>query len=332
MSGHEHSKDNFAYKEKTKVGPKEKVTISRFVMINLEKNNGNIIPMEKEVSHGGIVGGVIEENNKFTEEQWRNDADLIQNVVNMEHQLTEWNYNVFGRKYVARILEDDNLESKATDSSLWKAIVDSSHHISNEERWAIGSGSTAHAWKDKWIDDCTRVEDVVRDIPYQFQNLTMSELTDDLDRWILWNLNMRAHSMYGISWLELWANACHLIWVNSINIRWIPPDPGWICLNTDGPLKRDLGFAVVELWGVFKGLNLARAKNFSHVVLHVDSLVVVQVSHVYKEGNMCADALANLAYQMQESDSVVFELAPSSICSLVSSTARGDSLPQDVLL
>ena len=33
-----------------------------------------------------------------------------------------------------------------------------------------------------------------------------------LDRWILWNLNMRAHSMYGISWLELWANACHLIW------------------------------------------------------------------------------------------------------------------------
>ena len=47
----------------------------------------------------------------------------------------------------------------------------------------------------------------------------------------------------------------------------------------------------------------------------------VQVSHVYKEGNMCADALANLAYQMQESDSVVFELAPSSICSLVSSTA-----------
>lgn len=36
--------------------------------------------------------------------------------------------------------------------------------------------------------------------------------------------------------------------VNSINIRWIPPDPGWICLNTDGPLKRDLGFAVVEVW------------------------------------------------------------------------------------
>lgn len=64
MSGHEHSKDNFAYKEKTKVGPKEKVTVSRFVMINLEKNNGNIIPMEKEVSHGGIAGGVIEENNK----------------------------------------------------------------------------------------------------------------------------------------------------------------------------------------------------------------------------------------------------------------------------
>lgn len=92
-------------------------------------------------------------------------------------------------KYVARILEDDNLESKATDSSLWKAIVDSSHHISNEERWAIGSGSTAHAWKDKWIDDCTRVEDVVRDIPYQFQNLTMSELTDDVGQWSLSLLN-----------------------------------------------------------------------------------------------------------------------------------------------
>lgn len=39
---------------------------------------------------------------QFTEEQWRNDADLIQNVVNMEHQLTEWNYNVFGSIYVKK--------------------------------------------------------------------------------------------------------------------------------------------------------------------------------------------------------------------------------------
>lgn len=38
-------------------------------------------------------------------------------------------------KYVARILEDDNLESKATDSSLWKAIFDSSHHIGEVGDW-----------------------------------------------------------------------------------------------------------------------------------------------------------------------------------------------------
>lgn len=33
---------------------------------------------------------------QFMEEQWRNDVDLIHNVVNMEHQFTEWKYNVLG--------------------------------------------------------------------------------------------------------------------------------------------------------------------------------------------------------------------------------------------
>jgi len=42
---------------------------------------------------------------------------------------------------------------------------------------------------------------------------------------------------------------------------------------------------LVQLWGVFKGLNLARAKNFSHVVLHVDSLVVVHSITKDSKGN-----------------------------------------------
>ena len=64
MSGHGQSKANFVYEKKTKVGSKEKVIVLRSAMINLEKNNGNIIPRKKKVNHGGIVGGVIKENNK----------------------------------------------------------------------------------------------------------------------------------------------------------------------------------------------------------------------------------------------------------------------------
>ncbi|PNX90804.1 ethylene responsive transcription factor 1b [Trifolium pratense] len=81
---------------------------------------------------------------------------------------------------------------------------------------------------------------------------------------------------------------------------------------------------VAELWGVLEGLRLVRRLGFNKVELNIDSQAVVQaiksncsnslvggsllkqiwrlleidweveVSHVYREANKCADALANI--------------------------------------
>lgn len=70
--------------------------------------------------------------------------------------------------------------------------------------------------------------------------------------------------------------------VSNLQVGWIPPSPGWMCINTYNAMKRDLGVAggrgllrdhswtwmgvfskilgntsayLVECWGVFKGLS-----------------------------------------------------------------------------
>jgi len=84
-------------------------------------------------------------------------------------------------------------------------------------------------------------------------------------------------------------------------IRWWPPDFGWIRINTDGAFKGGLnagcggvfrgdngewicgfskglgscGVYVVELWGVFEGLKLACSHDYRKVELHIDSSSVV---------------------------------------------------------
>ncbi|PNY12120.1 3-ketoacyl-CoA synthase, partial [Trifolium pratense] len=85
------------------------------------------------------------------------------------------------------------------------------------------------------------------------------------------------------------------------NVRWLPLEPGWVRINTDGASKGDevagcggmikgedgswiCGFTkgvgvcsayVAELWGVLEALQIARARGFRQVELHVDSLGVV---------------------------------------------------------
>ncbi|MCH87362.1 ribonuclease H protein [Trifolium medium] len=146
------------------------------------------------------------------------------------------------------------------------------------------------------------------------------------------------------------------------DIRWKVPKEGWISINTDGAAKGGTcarcggvlrgehgewisGFSknlevcsayVAELWGVFEGLKIARARGFRKIELQVDSQVVVntlatdrsgssdgwtlvhnikrlleldwEVS-ILHEANSVADALANLAC-LSDGDMVVYESCP----------------------
>jgi hypothetical protein len=86
---------------------------------------------------------------------------------------------------------------------------------------------------------------------------------------------------------------------------------------------------VAELWSVYEGLCLARRQNFNNIKLQVDSLVVVRgikgeevgsargrillnrirwpmnmdwnvrISHIYREANKVADAIASLGCSIQ---------------------------------
>lgn len=87
------------------------------------------------------------------------------------------------------------------------------------------------------------------------------------------------------------------------DIRWHPPDGGWMCLNSDGAVcgvsgkascgglirtadghwvrgfARYLGYTttfLAELWGVYEGLMLAKRLGITALVVQLDSVGVVQ--------------------------------------------------------
>jgi len=92
----------------------------------------------------------------------------------------------------------------------------------------------------------------------------------------------------------------------------MPPNMGWIQLNTDGASKKGMvggcggvfrgenghwicGFSkglgacsayVAELWGVFEGLKLARLRGFHKVELDIDSSVVASTLALEEGGSV----------------------------------------------
>lgn len=96
-----------------------------------------------------------------------------------------------------------------------------------------------------------------------------------------------------------------------VGISWLPPEQGWVCLNTDGASRDNMntaacggvirdcdgrwlcGFSryievlvsayIAKLWGSLDGLALACEKGFNKVELRMDSQIIVaclQGSHV----------------------------------------------------
>lgn len=126
--------------------------------------------------------------------------------------------------------------------------------------------------------------------------------------------------------------------------------------------SRQLGFCSAikaELWAVLCGLELALSFNFQQIIVESDSSIVisllkrekedeysncgllsdiflllnkfaeVKVSHVFREGNSCADCLASLSFKQKEIH-VNFKSPPLHVCNLLYKDEMGVSHPCSV--
>lgn len=137
-------------------------------------------------------------------------------------------------------------------------------------------------------------------------------------------------------------------------------DGSWLC-GFAKSLGRCTAF-VAELWGVYLGLQIAVDRGFPKIVLQVDSQAVATmisglhhaagigrnllirirellsklseflVLHVYREGNMCADVLANEGCGNLSSQLVIFEHAPASVGYALRQDLLGISTPRLISL
>ena len=170
-------------------------------------------------------------------------------------------------------------------------------------------------------------------------------------------------------------------------ISWLPPEWPWCTLNTDGAHKSDgistagglirdhlgrwiSGFGmmigscsitVAELWGMYKGLQLAWDSGIRRLKVETDSLCVTQlvarssvisneyaplvqaikdylkldwhvsIAHIYREANFAADYMANLAISLPLGF-IVYPNPPLGVRPLLSHDFYGVSYPRSVSL
>ncbi|KAK4255866.1 hypothetical protein QN277_008804 [Acacia crassicarpa] len=116
-----------------------------------------------------------------------------------------------------------------------------------------------------------------------------------------------------------------------------------------------------ELWAVISGLELASGLQIQNIIVESDSSAVVElmhklivgedtevsllteirwalnlfkrikISHVYREGNSCADALANYSF-VQKELKVIFALPPVCVTSCLYRDNVGIAYPRDTLM
>jgi ribonuclease HI len=176
----------------------------------------------------------------------------------------------------------------------------------NRKRWAEFWATVCHTlwyWRNKLVHDD---DFVMPAYPWQVINQRV--------------LNYGAHSSINASIL---AGSRELE-----EIRWWPPDSGWIRLNTDGASKggqnagcggvfrgdkgewicgfsKGLGSCsayVAELWGVFEGLKLARSNGYRKVELHIDSSSVVSSISRDQGGNVVGPTLLHNIRRLIDQD------------------------------
>ncbi|PNX95782.1 ribonuclease H [Trifolium pratense] len=138
------------------------------------------------------------------------------------------------------------------------------------------------------------------------------------------------------------------------DIRWICPARGWVCLNTDG----NTSAYMAEVWGLYEGLSMARNLGLERLEVQVDSEVLVKVTkkdgtgctmswnimkkirdllleldcevrikHIFREGNRCADALANMGCN-QDVAWMTYQEPPFELLQVLTDDFRGVSFPR----
>jgi len=77
--------------------------------------------------------------------------------------------------------------AKSQDSSLWKNLVTNWNSFDLYEFWAIGNGSSIHAWKDRWLQHGQSIEESGIVIPDNMKNMMVCDLVDEQG---CWNIDM----------------------------------------------------------------------------------------------------------------------------------------------
>jgi ribonuclease HI len=112
-------------------------------------------------------------------------------------------------------------------------------------------------------------------------------------------------------------------------IRWLRPQQGYLCLNTDGAVKASsyragcggvirnssggwvCGYAaalgpcsafVAELWGIFEGMKLAKSRNIPRLEVQVDSTAVLQCLSSANNGSIRGRRLVRKIQGLMEQD------------------------------
>ncbi|WJX23235.1 hypothetical protein P8452_12461 [Trifolium repens] len=117
-----------------------------------------------------------------------------------------------------------------------------------------------------------------------------------------------------------------------------------------------------EMWGMYEGLKIARSKGFSHLIVESDSKLLVdmvtnnckingatpvlirrirdlinlpwhvQINHTLREGNRCADWLASYSLTKDSFVSIVVEVPPRELQSILFDDISGACMPRNVHL
>ncbi|PNY01940.1 ribonuclease H [Trifolium pratense] len=112
-----------------------------------------------------------------------NDACLMKLGWNLRTKKESLWTQVLWGKYVRDGNATTELVVKLTDSNLWKTIADLWPILIEHEYWAVGNGSSINFWTDKWLDDNTRIGDLVSVIPEEARGWKVSDVVTNEGEW-----------------------------------------------------------------------------------------------------------------------------------------------------
>ncbi|KAK7281697.1 hypothetical protein RIF29_09901 [Crotalaria pallida] len=191
-------------------------------------------------------------------------------------------------KYGVSDMRSSIVNIRATDSSLWKSILAVQCHLSKHEFWQVGNGTKIRLWDVKWLNmdqPLVNCHDV--SIPSATRNWCVSNIMNANGDWD-------------------WTLANSLI-PHHISIKLLSIAPPSVDENDDRPAwpGHPLG-----------DFSMKRQHAASNIVSRIWNLLshqwTVHITHIFREGNSCADILASVACS-NELPLICFDQVPTCI-------------------